>query len=201
MTDSRAGLDIPCNRPWQRQPHHGVLDGRDRPRVVFPARPPRRREELPVGGAGRGRRRLVRQLLDRPQPLSPRLRSCRRGSAPYPASSHGSPRPHLPPPGFLRRGVAAARGRGTAAGLRRERAALPERATGLHPRCDVDPTDARNDILGCFGRSDRSAQVTVTCPPRERVERAYASLMATGIRGGLGVGNRRKATPIADPPY
>src|SRR5262249_10472321 len=24
-------------------------------------------------------------------------------------------------------------------------------------RASVDPTDARNDILGCFGRSDRSA--------------------------------------------
>jgi hypothetical protein len=30
----------------------------------------------------------------------------------------------------------------------------------------VDPTDARNDIVGCFGRSDQRAQAIVTCTSR-----------------------------------
>jgi len=33
----------------------------------------------------------------------------------------------------------------------------PTRA-GRLPDASVDPTEARNDILGCFGRSHRSAQ-------------------------------------------
>jgi hypothetical protein len=72
--DPRPGREL---LRWQRHSHDDVApDGRDRPRVALPAWPPRRQEELPVGGAGRGRRRPIRQLLDRPQQLPPRLRSC-----------------------------------------------------------------------------------------------------------------------------
>src|SRR6516165_3722589 len=39
----------------------------------------------------------------------------------------------------------------------------PTRA-GRLADASVDPTDARNDILGCVGRSDRSAQIIVTWP-------------------------------------
>jgi hypothetical protein len=37
---------------------------------------------------------------------------------------------------------------------------------GYFPAASVDPTEARNDILGCFGRSDRRARSTDDEPPR-----------------------------------
>jgi hypothetical protein len=45
------------------------------------------------------------------------------------------------------------------------RSIRPKRAT-TSLASSVDHTEARNNILGCVGRSDRSAQAIVTCPPR-----------------------------------
>jgi hypothetical protein len=75
------------------------------------------------------------------------------------------------------------------------------RGTASVGGCFVDPTDARNDILGSFGRSHRSAQALLICPP-ERIQRPWVNLIAAGVRrDGPGMGNRQRAMLTPDLPY
>jgi hypothetical protein len=68
-------------------------------------------------------------------------------------------------------------------------------------RSHVDHTEARNDLVGCFRRSDRRAHVIVSCP-RENGSSKPARVSCPRAFGRMGLGESmdKRATPLGPDP-